>query len=65
MKPATQSSPERTHYTDATEATFRLALKKLETELPNHHAALVLLVDEGRFHLIDAIDGVLAEGGAA
>lgn len=52
-----------TGYTDATETVFRRALEQLAKALPAHHAALARLVDEGRFHDIDAVEAVL-EGGA-
>jgi hypothetical protein len=48
-------------YSDATSRTFDAAVRRLEKALPQHHAALAELVDQGRFHDFDAI--VAAVGG--
>jgi hypothetical protein len=48
-------------YSDATLRTFKAALRSLEKDIPEHHAALAELVDQGRFHDFDAI--VAAMGG--
>lgn len=56
-------APARAHYTDATERTFRQALKSLEKTLPSHHVALVALVDAGRFDDVESVIAVLEENG--
>lgn len=63
-KPSASVAHSRAHYTDATERTFRQALKALAKALPEHHQALVALVDEGRFDDVASVLTVLEEGGA-
>lgn len=62
-KVSSPSAPSRAKYSDATERTFRGALKKLEATLPDHCAGLGALVDAGRFDDLTAIVAVL-EGGS-
>ncbi len=52
------------HYPQPTETAFAKTLKALEKSLPKHHAALVTLLEEGRFHDADAVVAVL-EGDAS
>ncbi len=61
-KQSAKGAPTRAHYTDATERTFRHALETLEKKLPSHHAALIALVDAGRFDDLDSIVALLEAG---
>lgn len=49
-------------YSDATLRTFKAAVRSLEKDLPEHHAALADLVDQGSFHDFDAIVAAIGGG---
>lgn len=61
-KPARQDAHPRAHYTDATDRTFRRALDALKPALPNHHSALLALVEAGRFDDLESLMAVFGEG---
>jgi hypothetical protein len=60
MTSASDRGERRTHYTQPTEDTFERAVEALRRKMPDHQAALVALLVEGKFHEPDAIVAVLA-----
>ncbi len=57
--PPKGGAPAPAHYTDTTVRTFEAALTALEKSLPEHHAALAKLLENGRIHDVEAIRAVL------
>lgn len=51
------------HYSEASERVFRAALESLSAKLPEHHQALLALLEAGKLHDADSLQAVL-EGGA-
>lgn len=61
-KSGVSARPRASTYSDATHRTFKAAVRSLEKDLPEHHAALADLVDQGRFHDFDAIVAAIGGG---
>lgn len=60
-KSSSEKAPKRARYSTAAERTFRVALEKLATSLPEHHAALTALFEAGKLDEIDSVVAVLGE----
>ncbi len=54
-----RGAPAPAHYSDTTARTFETALGSLKTSLPEHHAGLARLLEDGRIDDVDAILAIL------